>query len=111
GTVASYVDVGVTVGMPYTYSVVAYDAAGNASPASAVAGITAADTTPPSVPTNLTASLVGTTGAHLEWGASTDAIGVTDYVITRTGAGTASLHAGTATTYDDGGLDPTVKYT
>jgi len=43
------------------------------------------DTTPPTVPVNLTASLAGTT-ANLSWTASTDNTGVTGYTITRNGA-------------------------
>src|SRR5207248_6386070 len=82
-------------------SVVAYDAATNASLASGTAGITPADTTSPGPPSGLSATLVGTDGAHLTWTASTDNVGVTDYVITRNGGATVTFHAGTALSYDD----------
>lgn len=69
----------------------------------------AQDTTAPSAPTGLTATVVGTT-ASLSWTASSDAVGVTGYGITRNGAalpGTTS-----ATTASDTGLAPgTYSYT
>jgi len=112
GTATTYDDVGVTVGTTYTYTVTAYDAAGNPSPLSNAVTFAPADTTAPSAPTNLTATRVGTTGAHLAWGASTDNIGVTGYTLTRTGgAGSVSVNVGVATTYDDAGLDPAATYT
>lgn len=72
-TVASYTSTGLTNGQEYVYAVSAVDAAGNesalSSPATVVPG--APDTTPPTVPTNLTA--VGEDGrVTLAWSASTD---------------------------------------
>jgi hypothetical protein len=66
------------------YKVKAKDAAGNASdPTDAVeATVTPQDTTPPSAPTNLTASVTGDSVA-LSWTASTDDVGVTGYSVYR----------------------------
>src|SRR5205823_792007 len=51
----SYADTGLSIGT-YSYTVAARDAAGNISPNSTSVSITIADTTPPSVPTGLTAA-------------------------------------------------------
>lgn len=82
----------------------ARDAAGNVSQASPGVTVTpppcAADTTAPTVPTALTATASGTS-VVLGWGASTDAVGVSGYVVTRDG--TAIATSGT-TGYTDTGL-------
>ena len=53
-----------------------------------------ADTIAPSAPTNLTASVAGTT-VNLVWTASTDAVGVTGYRVSRNGALLPGTLAGT----------------
>src|SRR5712692_9133527 len=60
-----------------------------------------ADTTPPSMPTGLTAAAAGSTGANLSWSASTDNVGVTSYIVRRNGVQVATP---TTTTYADAGL-------
>lgn len=62
---------------------------------------TPGDTTAPTVPANLTASLAGTT-ANLSWSASTDAVGVTGYRVSRNGAVLPGAVAGT--TFANSGL-------
>jgi hypothetical protein len=64
------------------YRVVARDAAGNASPLSSEVNGLAADTTAPTVPTGLTASVAGKT-VSLAWTASTDDTAVTGYDVYR----------------------------
>ena len=59
------------------------------------------DTTAPSTPVNLTASVAGTT-ANLAWTASTDAVGVTGYRVSRNGTVLPGTVAGT--TFADSGL-------
>src|SRR3989442_375435 len=84
----SYTDSGLSAGATYSYTVAARDAAGNMSPDSASVSVTtaiAADTTPPSTPTGLTAAAAGSTGANLSWTASTDNVGVTGYIVRRNG--------------------------
>jgi chitodextrinase len=67
---------------PYTFSVRARDAAGNASASSgALSVITAAavDTQAPSAPSSLSAASIGSTSVVLTWIASTDNVGVAAY--------------------------------
>src|SRR6266850_1851413 len=100
----SYVDTGLSPAATYSYAVAARDAAGNMSPDSASVSITtasAADTTPPSTPTGLTAAVAGSTGANLSWSASTDNVGVTGYIVRRNGVQVATPPA---TSYADTGL-------
>src|SRR5206468_2423495 len=72
-------------------------------------GNTPADTTPPSRPTDLTGAAAGSTGANLSWGASTDNVGVTGYVVRRNGVQVATP---ATTSYADTGLSVgTYSYT
>jgi chitodextrinase len=87
-----------------TYSVKARDAAGNLSAASntftrgCVSGCT--DTTPPTAPANLTGSTSGTT-VTLNWGASTDNVGVSAYDVYSDAGGSTPIGtvSGTTTTF------------
>jgi hypothetical protein len=75
----------------HTYTVDAFDSAGNHSAQSAPADNAVPDLTAPTVPTNLVATSSGDT-VTLSWTASFDDVGVTDYVVTRTGgAGAATF--------------------
>jgi uncharacterized repeat protein (TIGR02543 family) len=68
----------------YSITVTASDAAGNVSPASTPLSVTTlpgADTTPPSAPSNLTASSVTDTSLTLSWSGSTDNVAVTGYSV------------------------------
>ena len=56
----------------------------------------AADTTPPSVPTNLVASGITSTSLTLSWTASTDNVGVAGYKIFRSGTQVATVISGTS---------------
>ncbi len=80
-TGTSFVDTTPTVGTWY-YRVVARDGAGNLSAPSSEASATQSDTLPPSMPTNVTSSVVGSS-VQLSWTASTDDIGVAAYDIYR----------------------------
>src|SRR5205809_1001724 len=86
----SFADTGLSAEPTYSYTVAARDAAGNISPDSASVSITIADTTPPSTPSGLTAAVAGSTGANLSWGASTDNVGVTGYIVRRNGVQVAT---------------------
>ena len=72
------------------------------------------DTTPPSVPTNLTATTISSSQINQSWTASTDNVGVTGYRIYRCqGAGcTPSAQIATSVTnsYSDSGLSPSTTY-
>ena len=88
---ASYADTGVQPNTTHSYTVVAVDAVGNASPQSNTASATTpADTTPPAAPTNLTATAVSASQVNLAWTASTDNVGVTGYRMFRSGVEIAS---------------------
>jgi hypothetical protein len=79
----SYHDSPLSEGTWY-YKVTARDAAGNVSGASSAASvvIVAPDTTPPSVPVGLDATVDGTNVA-LSWNPSTDNVGVAGYIVYR----------------------------
>ena len=64
------------------YRVVAKDAAGNASVASPAESATLSDTLAPSEPSNVQASVAGST-VSVSWSASTDNVGVTGYDVHR----------------------------
>jgi chitodextrinase len=106
----SYADTGLSPAATYSYTVAARDAAGNISPDSTSVSVTtaiAADTTAPSTPTGLTAAAAGSTGANLSWGASTDNVGVTGYIVRRNGVQVATP---ATTSYADTGLSPATTY-
>ena len=65
------------------------------------------DTTPPSVPTGLTATAASATQINLSWNASTDDVGVSGYRIYRNGAEVGT--SGT-TSYQDTGLTASTTY-
>jgi len=69
---------------------------------------TPSDTTPPSQPNGLTAVATGATGASLAWGAATDNMGVTGYIVRRNGTQIATP---TATSFADTGLSAGTTYT
>ncbi len=110
-TMPQYTNDGLTPSTTYTYAVDAFDAAGNVSTLSdSVSATTAAlpVTTPPSVPTNLTATAVTSSSVSLAWTASTDSAGVAGYNVFRNGAqvGTTS-----GVSYKDTGLAASTSYT
>ncbi|MCK4794705.1 MAG: DNRLRE domain-containing protein [Desulfobacteraceae bacterium] len=68
----------------------------------------AEDTTPPSTPTNLQATVVSSSQIDLSWTASTDNVGVTGYKIYRDGT---EAGASLTNVYSDAGLQPAMTYT
>ncbi len=108
-TGTSYTNTGLAPGT-YYFKVTAEDAAGNVGPPSNEASGTAlADTTPPTAPSNLTAT-GGAGQISLGWGASSDAGGIARYNVHRsTVAGFTPSSANriaqpTGTSYTDTGL-------
>ena len=78
GSTTTYADKTTTQGTAYSYTVDAFDAAGNRSAQSAPATVNTPDTTPPSVPANLTATTSNTSlRVDLSWATSRDNVGVT----------------------------------
>jgi hypothetical protein len=76
------------------------------------AGLTPPDTTPPTAPASLTATVAGPTGINLSWPAATDAVGVAGYRVERkTGAGAfAEVAQPTGLSFSDSGLTPSTAY-
>jgi len=66
-----------------------------------------ADITPPSVPTNLSASVVSTTQINLSWSASTDNVGVSGYKVYRGGV---QIGTTAGTTYNNTNLSASTSY-
>ncbi len=108
-TGTSYTDSGLSSGNAYTYSVLAYDAAGNISASPPLIRVTTIyDITPPSVPSGLSATATSPAEIDLVWKPSTDNIQVGGYNVYRDG----SLIASVATTsYMDNGVSPQTSYT
>ena len=107
-----FTDTGLAPSTEYTYTVAAYDAAGNLSVPSNPATATTlaagqADTDAPSVPAPVVALPSSSSAIAVSWGPSTDNVGVLGYRIFRDGVqvGTTSGHL-----YADGGLAPATSY-
>ncbi|MGV9309756.1 YbhB/YbcL family Raf kinase inhibitor-like protein [Nonomuraea sp. NPDC003727] len=91
---------GLTPNTTYVLSVLAYDAAGNGSPASGNVSITTPpsdDHEAPGVPANLRSTNVSATSVTLAWDASTDNVEVTGYNVYRGGVKFATVPDLTAT--------------
>jgi fibronectin type 3 domain-containing protein len=101
----SYTDKTATPGLGYAYQVAARDLAGNTTTATVNVNGGPSDTTPPTAPGNLAATVTGATTIALSWQAASDNVGVTSYTVTRDGAASATV-AATATSYTDTGLVP-----
>jgi len=79
----------------------------------AIGGSTS-DTTPPTAPSNLTATPVGTAASSLAWAQSTDNVGVTGYLLERCpGSGCsnfAQIAISSSLFFNDSGLQPSTAY-
>lgn len=109
-TGTTYSDTTASPNTSYSYVVMAVDAAANTSDPSNTASVTTpntADTTKPSAPTNVTASIVSATQVNLSWTASTDNVGVASYRVLRNGTQVATV---TTTSYGESGLTAGTSY-
>jgi uncharacterized delta-60 repeat protein len=116
GTTAglTFTDNGLAPGSTHSYTVAAFDAAGNPSDFSNTASATTfapppPDVTPPSVPQNLTAAATAAGAINLSWSAASDDVGVTGYLIFRDGSATP-IRTVTGTTFSDAGQSGTHSY-
>jgi N-acetylglucosamine-6-sulfatase len=111
GATLSYADTALEPGTTYTYSVDAFDAAGNHSVVSDPFVIaTPADTEAPTQPTGLGGTAPQPSEIDLYWSASTDNVAVTGYTIYRDGAFLATVDGATLTYVDDP-VKPGTTYT
>jgi chitodextrinase len=86
-TGTTWTDSALSASTTYEYAVVAVDGAGNVSgPASASATTFAPDTTPPSAPTDLSATVLRSGQTRLAWTSSTDDVGIAGYRVYRNDA-------------------------
>ena len=104
----TYADTGLSPSTAYSYTVAAYDTAGNTSAPSSAASATTQAATPPTIPTGLSASAISGSQINLSWSASTDPVGVTGYNVMRNAVLIAAV---SALTYADTGLSPSTTYT
>ena len=113
-TATTYNNTGLLASTSYSYRVRATDAASNPSGYSNTASGATPDTTAPTVPGSLTATVQSESQVNLSWSASTDNVGVTGYQIERcTGASCSSfsqIATTTATTYNNTGLLASTSY-
>lgn len=104
----SYTNTSLVPGQAYTYSIKAYDAAGNLSESSAALKVsTVSDTQPPTVPSALSAPSADYTTVSLSWEPSTDNTGVKTYEIYKNGVKAATSSKGS---YMCKGLTPGTRY-
>jgi chitodextrinase len=112
GAVTSWTDTGLLPVTKYSYSLVAFDAVGNLSIASAtVSATTTTDTTAPTAPTELAGVASSDTTVNLSWTAATDDVGVVGYRVLRNGTQIASIGAITTYTDSTGSVGTSYNYT
>jgi chitodextrinase len=115
--ITNYLDTALDPNTSYVYTVRAYDGAAtpNVSGLSAAATATTlplpptGDTTPPSVPSGVIATAVGTTSIQITWQPSNDPSGISEYRVFRVGSSTP-IAATQNTTFTDTQLTPNTTY-
>src|SRR5439155_556663 len=95
GSTLSYAYTTVASVTAYTYTVDAFDGAGNHSAQSASVSVTTLDWVAPTVPGGVAASAPTPTQVNLTWNASTDNVGVTGYTVYRNGSQLATVNGST----------------
>ena len=112
-TTTSFSDTQASPATTATYSVAAFDVAGNQSTGNPTVDVTtpaAPDTTPPSKP--VVSATAAATAVTLTWPPATDNVGVTRYDILRGGTvvGSVPQPASGNATFTDSGLAPSTSY-
>lgn len=115
----AYTATGLIASTTYGFRVRAFDSAGNLSAYSSLATATTqaaavTDSTAPSIPTSLSASVISASQINLSWTASTDNVAVTGYRVERCQGSTctnfAQVGAPIATSYSSTGLSASTTY-
>ena len=110
----SYADRGLAADTAHTYSITAFDARGNYSPAASASATTlfTSDTIPPTAPTHLVATGVSAAQINLSWSPSTDNVGVSGYAVYRGTSPTGlTLYASSASnSYSDTNASLAITY-
>ena len=114
-TGTSFNDTGLSPSTTYVYQVLAKDTAGGISaPSNSATATTAGGITPPTPPSNVTASTVNSSQISVSWTASSSTVGISNYVVQRCqGAGCtnfAQVATPTSTAFSDLGLSPNTTY-
>ena len=91
----------------HTITAKAYDAAGNTASEQVAVNVSNGDTTPPSVPTNPTATASAYNRVNLSWAASSDNVAVTGYYIVRNGV---TIAQSTDTSHADSTVNGSTSY-
>ncbi|WP_375334265.1 fibronectin type III domain-containing protein [Flagellimonas sp. C4] len=111
GTATTFTVTGLSASTSYDFTVFAEDAEGNVSAIGNTETVVtgdAADTEAPSAVTDVSSSNTTSTGTQLNWSASTDNVGVTNYEVFQNGVSIANT--GTATTFTVTGLSASTSY-
>ncbi len=104
---ASYTLTSLAQNITYQITVVAVDLAGNKSPASVALSVKTSETTPPTVPSELSSSQIKTTSFVLSWTKSTDNAAVKEYELYLNDVKVATV---VAESYAYIGLNPDTTY-
>ncbi|MES2324650.1 MAG: carbohydrate binding domain-containing protein [Pseudomonadota bacterium] len=106
---STFTDSALTPSTAYSYTVLAFDAAGNQSAMGPAAAVTtkAPDTVTPSAPGQPAAAGITSSSVNLSWTASTDNYGVSGYLVRRDGA---QVGVAGGTSFADSGLNPATAY-
>ena len=107
GTKAVFGTQTVTPTQTTTYTLNCSGSGGSAERSTTVTVTQATDTTPPSIPQNLTTTVISSSQINLSWTASTDNVAVTGYRIYRSGTQIATSNT---TSFQNTGLSPATNY-
>ncbi|HSW85809.1 MAG TPA: Ig-like domain-containing protein [Candidatus Saccharimonadales bacterium] len=93
----------------HNITAIATDSSGLTATSNVQVNVSNADTTPPSVPTGLTATSTAFNNVNLSWSPSTDNTGVAGYYVVRNGVTIANVTSGT--NYSDSSVSGSTAYT
>jgi chitodextrinase/O-glycosyl hydrolase len=107
-TTLSFTDINLSPSTQYSYSIKAFDAAGNSTAGASAFATTAADTTPPGSPGTPTLNSATTAAVSISWTAASDDVGVVRYDIFR--GGTTPVGSSTTLSFTDNTVSASSSY-